>query len=279
LGHAAFSFGRVRITSLLTLDPHEMVFAVLQTGFYDFRCWVKEFWDEREWKKWEKEFSKDRGTKGSEELVAKMVAFFGPGYYTLKDLPLHERRKVIATLTKEISQKISGAYEHLYDENLKLNEIYHSINLPIPPEVRYAAELTLSKRLKTAVQDLAAHGFNPKKAAVVSRILDAAKSFDGVLRKEEMGAFLSAEFMKRVERLSVSNDPEVVAECLRLHKFAKKNGVALNESAAQVSLFFLVKKWSENPDSIPPAVRHAGHGFFQLLNDLHLNNEKLKKWI
>ena len=264
-GSGAAAFGRVRVVSSLTLEENDLIFAAVQSGLYDFRCWVKPFGGPEELERLEKGL--------------KIEEVFGPVFFTLKDLPLHERRKVISVLTKEIAQKVSADYEHLYDENLKLNEIYHSINLPIPPEVRYAAEHTLSKRLQSAVRELAAHGFNLKKAAAVSRILEAAKSFDGVLKKEEVGAFLSSEFMKRVQVLSVAGDPERVAECLNIHKLAKKIGVTLNESAAQVALFFLVKQWTENPGGLSEAVRNSGPGLLQLLNDLQINAEKLKKEI
>lgn len=278
-GGLTLNFGRIKIVSGITLEAHDLIFIALHIGVYDFRCSVKAFENEEELERLEKEFFDELHALHIVELLRKMDIIFGPRYYALKDLPLREKAKIISILTREVIEKISNALENLYDENRRMNEIYRSINLPIPEQIRYAAEHTLERRLKMSIMELAGAGFNPKKAAAFYRLIDQAKSFGVRLPEKELADFLSREFEKRTRRLHSDFHPEVVTECMNIQKTARKMKIDFGKRNSQEHLFFLIQQWMRDPEKLPEGLRQASHPFLQLLADLQINAEAFKKFI
>lgn len=278
-GDLTLNFGRIKVSSVVTLEANDLVFIALHIGVYDFRCSVKPFQSEEELERLEKEFFDELHALHIIELLRKMDDVFGEKYYALKDLPLREKTKIISILTREVIEKISSALENLYDENRRMNEIYRSINLPIPEQIRYAAEHTLGRRLKMSIVELAEKGFNPKKAAAFYRLIDQAKSFRVKLPEKDLANFLSREFEKRTEALLSDFRPEVIMDCLNIQKTAKKMKMDFEKRKSQEHLFFLIQQWMRDPEKLPEAVRHSQPPFLQLLSDLQINVEDFKKFI
>ena len=276
-GDLTLNYGRLRISSDIALEEKDLIFIAVHLGLFDFRCSIKPFSDQADFENMEKEFFAELPSIHFVELLRKIDSFFGPTYYDLKDLPVQERTEIISFLTKEIIEKISAIYENLYDENRRMNEIYRAIRLPIPREIRYAVEHTLSRRLGTAVKQLARQGFNLKKAGPVTHVLEAVKSFGVEIDKEGVTQFLSGELERRTRVLRQIADPEAVTECLNIQKLAKRIGVGLPLEPSQENLFFLLKQWIENPQAIPEGVQASLPSWIQLVTDLHLSPDSFKK--
>jgi len=276
-GNLTMNFGRVRIRSKITLEEREMVFVAVQIGHYDFRSSVKLFSDADEYEALEKELFDALYDLHILELMRKIDEKFGEVYDALKDLPMPDRVRIISILTRETIEKISTVYENLYEEHLRMNEIYRSINLPIPAEVRYAAEHTLEKRLKTAVRAIARQGFNLKRMTPITRIIEAAKSINVEIKKTEVAQFLREELEKRIKELSYQAYSELVVECLSIPRLAKRIGVELDLTEAQNDFFSMIRDWAVNPDLIPAAISKSGNHLLQLMSELYIYYEPFKK--
>lgn len=278
-GDLVMNFGRLKVTSKITGESSDLVFVAVHMGLYDFRCSVRPFTTLLEQEELEKEFFSGQEPLHLVELMRVIDRTFGEKYFSLKDLPRKERMRIILDLTHDMLDKISEAHEHLFDENRRMSEIYRAINLPIPEEMRYAAEHTLRKRMEAAVKELANYGFNPKKAANLQRIIETAKSFDVEVKIREASDFLTREMEKRTESLLEKLLPEMIMECLNIFKIAKKIKVELDPGRSQEHLFNLVKRWSADPSSLPPGVQHFAPSIVQLLTDLQINPEEFKQTV
>jgi alpha-amylase/alpha-mannosidase (GH57 family) len=278
-GDVTLNFGRVRIRSLVTLEESDLVFIAVQFGTYDFRCSVRPFTDAREFEQMESEFFDELSSVHVVELIRKIDAVFGQKYTSLKDLFFEERLKIVSILTKEALKKISGVYESLYEENRKMNEVYRSMNLPIPAEIRFAAEHTLTRRLEKAVQEMAEDHYDFKKITGVTRVIEIAKSFHVELDKLEVLKFLSRELTEKTKRLLEELREEWVAECLSILKTAKKIGVELQLRKAQDYLFFLLRKWQNDPYLLSSISPSAVDRIFELAVGLEINTSPFRKEI
>ncbi|MBI3306869.1 MAG: DUF3536 domain-containing protein [Candidatus Omnitrophica bacterium] len=129
-GNMVLNFGRVRVTSTITSNTRDLIFIVVQIGLYDFRCSIKPFLDPQSMEEIEKDLFDGLDQHHIVELLRKIDSYFGETYYSVKDLLLVDRLKILSLLTRGMIEKISGVYEKLYDENQKMNEIYRSVNLP-----------------------------------------------------------------------------------------------------------------------------------------------------
>ncbi len=276
-GDLTLNFGRVKIRSNITLEETDSVFIAAQFGTYDFRCSVKPFTNATEFEMIEREFFDDLYSVHLVELIRKIDTHFGEKYYSLKDLFHEERVKIISRLTKEAIKKIGDVYENLYEENRKMNEVYRSINLPIPAEIRFAAEHTLTRRLKKAVKELAENHFDIRKMSSVSRIIEVAKSFSVELRKNEILGFLSTELTERAKSLLSQIREERISECLNILKLSRKMEIELQERKAQDFIFELLRKWREGHEVFAGVPEGTVEKVFELASMLQINTGSFKK--
>ncbi len=276
-GNMMLNFGRVHITSAVTLHEYDLIFIVVQIGLYDFRCSIKPFLDAQNMEDIEKDLFEGLHRHHIVDLLRKIDGYFGETYYSLKDLLLVDRLKIISLLTREMIEKISTVYEHLYDENQKMSEIYRSVNLSIPEEIRYAAKHTLERRIYAAVQDLASEGFQQKKTAAIYRLIEAAKSFEVEIRKEEIAKFLNREFKSRAKKLMNCIALETIEECYQIQRIAKRIGVELEHRETQEYFFLLMKRWVTDPQTLPDMLKNSENHLLQVMAELHLHTDELKK--
>ncbi|HXV28341.1 MAG TPA: DUF3536 domain-containing protein [bacterium] len=276
-GDLTLNFGRVKIRSFITLEEMDYIYVAAQFGTYDFRCSVKPFTDAVEFEMIERGFFDDLHSVHLVELIRKIDASFGEKYFSLKELFLEERVKIISRLTKEAIKKIGDVYENLYEENRRMNEVYRSINLPIPAEIRFAAEHTLTRRLKKAVQELAENHFDVKKVSGVNRVIEIARSFSVELRQNEIVAFLSSELTVRAEKLLSQICEESIAECLNILKIAKKMKVELEQRKAQDYIFALLRRWRDSHEVFSGVPQEAVDKVFELAGILQINTVSFKK--
>lgn len=276
-GTVTMNFGRVKVVSQTMLEEQNLIFVVIQIGFYDFRCSVKPYVTEDEFDKLEKELFQALYQLPILDLSKKIDSHFGETYYALKDLRLGDRAKIISILTHETIAKVSNFYENIYEENLRMNEIYRSINVPIPVEFRYAAEHTLSKRMMDAVREWGDKGFLSKRTPPIYRIVDSARALDVQIRKEPISQYLSGELSKGIKEFISKLDPEVLQRLLAIVRLAKKIEVFLDKREAQDDLFALFKSWRGSPQAIPQVIRDEEHHLHQLMDEIDLSAEKLRK--
>ncbi len=278
-GDLAIHYGRLRITSKVTLDEKDFIFIAVQMGVYDFRCSVKLFTDMGELEKLEGIFFNNLHELPLVELMRHMDRHFGEKYFSLKNLPRRERTKIISHLTREMIEKISQVQEHLYDDNRRVSEIYSSIHLPLPEAIRYAAEHTLKRRLTHAVKELAAFGFNSKKSSALQHLMEDAKIFGVQVGMGGVSTFLSQELHARTERFMKQQDPQIIIECLNIHKIAKKIKVELHLGRSQEHLFSIIKRWQAFPEKAPKLGTEEAVNMLQLLVDSHLDPEEFKNLV
>ena len=257
----ALNMGRARARSVITREEHDLVFLALQMGLYDFRCSIKPFTNEAELEDIERELLDGLSNLHVVELLRKIDGYFGETYYALKDLLLAHRVKIISILTQEMMAKISAVYEHLYDENRKMCDIYQANYLKIPAEIRYAAQHTIRRQIKAMVMELARGGFNAKKAVPLSRLIETGKSFGVELKKDdELTVYLSDELERRTRSLLKETKQEAALECLQIQKLAKRLGLELNLAFSQDHVFELLRSWRdrrERAGQIPPKLISA----------------------
>ncbi len=275
-GDLTLNFGRIKMRSRITYKEHDVVFIAAQFGTYDFHCSVKPYTNAAEFETMEREFFDGLYSVHLVELIRKIDSSFGESYYSLKDMLPEKRLKIISVLTKEALEKMSNVYETLYEENRKIHELYRTTNLPVPVEIRFTAELTLTRRLQKIINQLAAQDYDLKKSASINRLIEIARSFHAGLDKKEIVDFLSSELNDKCHQLFTQPKEETAVECLNILKIAKKVNVELHNRQAQDSLFALLKKWCDEDRGthVPAAVREKVN---ELALQLQINTAVFRK--
>ncbi len=272
-GSHVMNFGRIRLTSGITREVHDFIFLALQFGAYDFRCSVKPAAEFQDFDGVEKELFGELHAMHIIELMRRIDSIFGKNYYALKDLPVEQRIRIVSVLTREMLDKVHQMYETLYEDSRRINEIYRSINLPLPNEIREAAAATLTRQFHSAVEEMKGAAFDLVKAKPVERILQEARRFSVHLDPKEVVDLMSRELETRVREMIRRVEPARIEECLRLLELSRKIGIPLDLRASQDYLFFRIKAWNENPLLFTAEDRRYAPQFVQLLEKLHMNPE------
>lgn len=150
-GPSKFVVGHIEIQSKITLQKSNMMFALVQYSGGDFHCTIKEFSDENEYTNIQKELFRVFMLNPLTEIIRALDEYFGREYFTLKDIFIEERRKILQTMLQGKMQKFAQTYQEMYNEGK--SSIYHmqSLGLTIPDEFKISAGYTLSKQFNDLI--------------------------------------------------------------------------------------------------------------------------------
>jgi len=235
-GTTSLVFGQIEIVSKISLEKHHMVLALLHYGGEDFHCVIKNFTTIDEYNNIKENLVNKYHSLPLTEVIRSLDEYFGREYFTLKDLFLEERRKIISILIKDQLDKFATTYQGLYLEGkgpmVQLNEL----GLKVPSEFKIAAEYSLSRYFNdiiSNVDDIA----NPELLQEAIDINLEAKKLGVKLNLEPAEKIYSSHLTQMVKNLASTMEIEKCEDTINTLSLAKKLGLKLNLSQAQ-DIFF-----------------------------------------
>ena len=145
--------GRIEVTSNITLEKHDMIFALLHFGGEDFHCVIRGYAGKAEYDKIKEDLMNRYETLPLTEIIRGLDEYFGKEYFTLKDLFIEERRKIINILIQDKLEKFASTYRNLYDEAKGPMFQLKELDLQVPEEFKIAAEYALNCALNDLIQE------------------------------------------------------------------------------------------------------------------------------
>jgi alpha-amylase/alpha-mannosidase (GH57 family) len=254
-GGTAFRLGHVRVSSTITGDVRDAVYAVLHFGGHDFVCGVRSWEDATVYAAVKEDLRRryDRGTVA--DVVRAMDERFPGGSFSLTDLFLDERRGVLTSVTRATLQRHEETYRQMWEENRKLVHYLRQADAPIPEALRLVARHVLEEQILAELARVEAQG---ERAALPDRMFELAGEAAalGLTLDLEAGRPLALRLVRRtLAAVADSPTPGRVAEALALIEGAHRLGLRYGRWAAQ-NLFFAT--WA----------RHAGaHAVLAPLGD------------
>jgi alpha-amylase/alpha-mannosidase (GH57 family) len=142
--------GRVIITSNITLEKKDTMFALIQLKDGDFRCSVKTYDDEYipVMKNLINTFLHFPHT----EIIRFLDEYFGKEYFTLQNILLEDRKKILKNTMLEEMTKLQNVYNDIYKESKDIILYYKDLGLTIPEEYKIAAKYTLSNKFNKILE-------------------------------------------------------------------------------------------------------------------------------
>ncbi len=144
--------GRIEVTSNVTLEKHDMIFALLHFGGEDFHCVIRGYAGKAEYEKIKEDLLSRYEAQPLTEIIRGLDEYFGKEYFTLKDLFIEERRKIINILIQDKLEKFAGIYRNLYDEAKGPMFQLKELDLQVPEEFKIAAEYALNCSLNDLLE-------------------------------------------------------------------------------------------------------------------------------
>ena len=202
-GSENFIIGHIEITSRITLQKSNLIFALVQYPGGDFHCAIKEYSDEADFGKIKTNLTKTFMLSPFTEIIRAMDEVFGREYFTLKDIFIEERRKILQILLKDKMAKFSQTYQDLYDSGK--DSIYHlqSLGLAIPDEFRISAGYALSKKFNDLIID--SEGYPDHETLQQAMDINyEAKRIGIKLDKKQSNEIMGRKILQNVNRLVYS---------------------------------------------------------------------------
>lgn len=276
-GNSNFVIGNIELQSMVTLQKQNLVFALMQYSGGDFHCAIKEYSDENEYNHLKTELIKTFLLNPLTEIIRALDEYFGKDYFTLKDIFIEERRKILQRLLKGKMQKFAQIYQEMYNEGKSSIYQMQNLGLSIPDEFKIAAEYALSRKFNELIQD--SNGFvDPAVLQEASDINLETRTMGIKLDKQPSNAIFSKKILQNINRLAYSFEIQQADVVLELFDYIEKLELEIDISEAQ-NIYFskIYHKIGEIIESSKNSNRTSDKKFVDMLLDigtkLNINTE------
>ena len=170
------------------------------------------------------------------EIIRSMDEIFGKEYFTLKDIFIEERRKILQILLKGKLEKFSQIYQNMYDEGK--GSIYHlqGLGLKIPDEFKISAQYALSHKFNDIV--IHSGGFVEEDLIQQAKDINYEAQKIGIkLDKSKSNNLFSRKILQNINRLVHSFEIQQADVVLELFDNIEKLELEVDISEAQNTYF------------------------------------------
>ncbi|MGH7816498.1 MAG: DUF3536 domain-containing protein [Candidatus Binatia bacterium] len=151
-GKAKLAVGRVKLTSQITLESTELGFGVLHIGDHHVNGGVRPCLSDEVEAYLAQELIEPFTRADFAEVLRLMDRRFGASNYSLRSLFRDERRKLLERILATALAETETLYRQIYEQRAPLMRFLRSINVPLPKELRSAAEFVVNKDLCRAIE-------------------------------------------------------------------------------------------------------------------------------
>ena len=278
-GSSTFVTGHIEIQSRITLQKSNLMFALIQYSGGDFHCAIKEYSDDNEFNRIKANLIKIFLSDPLTEIIRAIDEYFGKEYFTLKDIFIEERRKILQILLKGKLERFSQIYQDMYNEGK--GSIYHlqGLGLNIPDEFKLSAGYALGHKFN----DLVAHSGGFMEEDLIQQAKDInfeAKKIGIKLDKTNSNNIFSRKVLQNINRLVHSFEIQQADFVLELFDNIEKLELEVDISEAQN--IYYSKIYHRIGDILQGDIKRASNrNFVQMLLDigdkLNINTEFYRK--
>ena len=235
-GTAKFVVGHIEIQSQITLQKSNFMFALVQYSGGDFHCTIKEFSDDSEYTNVQKELFRVFMLNPLTEIIRALDEYFGREYFTLKDIFIEERRKILQIMLQGKMNKFAQMYQEMYNDGK--SSIYHmqSLGLSIPDEFKISAGYTLSKQFNDLI--INSRGFLDNN--IIQQAMDInfeTKKIGIEIDKTPTNKTFSQKISQNISRLAQSLEIQQAEATLELFDNIEKLELHVDIAEAQNTYF------------------------------------------
>ena len=231
-GASKFVIANIEVKSLITMQKSNLMLALMQYAGGDFHCAIKEYSDDNEFNTVKTNLTKTFLINPITEMIRSLDEYFGKEYFTLKDIFIEERRKILQILLKDKLAKFAQVYQDMYDEGK--GSIYHlqSLGLNIPDEFKISAGYALSKKFN----DIVIHSDGFLEDDLIQQASDInleAKRIDIKLDKTLSNNLFGKKILQNINRLVHSFEIQQADAILEIFGTIKQLELEIDISEAQ----------------------------------------------
>jgi alpha-amylase/alpha-mannosidase (GH57 family) len=199
-GQAHLGVGRIRITSEITLESANVVFAALHLGDHNVAAGVRRTQEQPQYESMKADLLDAFSRADLPEALRVLDRNFGRTTYSLRSLFGDERKKILDGLLAGSLRDAENSYRQIYDRHAPLLRFLGASGIEKPRILSHTAEFVLNANLQA---ELAADGMDP---ARVQALVEQAKAENVQLDNDGLGFTLQKSIVRLMQEFSDSPD-------------------------------------------------------------------------
>ena len=211
VGTLNLAVGQIKLTSEITWETKHFVFAVIHLGGWDFHCCIAAFDGRLAYTELKRQLLEAIEQASAASIVLTMNRLMGEQSFNLQHLFAEERQHIVRLLTAQTKQHLDRLYIQVYRENYSMLAAFQREEMPVPQELKVAAEVALSCRCLETADKLERAIDHP---AAIDRYLVELKAtateanyFDCWLNIGEVKTVLENTILRLLWKLLYDGDP------------------------------------------------------------------------
>ena len=236
-GGTPFRIGHVRVSSTVTGDVRDAMYAVLHFGGHDFVCGVRAWEDAETYDEIKTDLLRRHGRSTVADVVRGMDERFPGGSFSLTDLFLDERRRVLTRVTRATLLRHEETYRQIWEENRKLVHYLRQADAPIPEALALVARHVLEQDMIAELTKVEARGDISALPDRMFALADEAAALGLTLDLEAARPIALRLVRRALAAVAEQPTPARIAEALTLIQGANRLGLRYGRWAAQ-NLFY-----------------------------------------
>jgi len=239
----ALAVAHVRVSSEITGETREMVYALAHFGGHDFSCGVRTWDDPATYDALKSDLLARCARQSVADLVRGLDEYFPGGLSSLSHLFLDERRRVLANVIRATLERHEETYRKIWEDNRKLVHYLRDADAPIPEALAIIARHVLEEQVSAELRSLPDVGAIPDR---VVGIVDEARALGLTLDLMAQRFVMQRAVARALDLVAESPSRERVALATALIDGARRLGIRYGHWATQ-NRFFQI--WTERPDA------------------------------
>ncbi len=245
-GATSLRIGHVRVSSMVTGEVRDATYAVLHFGGHDFSCGVRAWEAPSAYEAMKTDLLRRYARYTLADMVRGMDEWFPGEGFSLTDLFLDERRRVLASVTRAMLDKYEETYRRIWEENRKLVHYLRQADAPIPESLALVARHVLGQELLAELARSEATNDGGRLPDRLFELAGEATSLRLTLDLTEAKPLAARMVSRALAAVAETPTAPRVDEALALIEGANRLGLRYGRWAAQNRFFEL---WNRHRDA------------------------------
>jgi alpha-amylase/alpha-mannosidase (GH57 family) len=196
--------GRLRMSSTITMEAQEKIFAVLHFGGLDFQCYLKSFQTKEEYENFKKETVQLYKTSSLGDVYDWVRKSSDPKRFYLRDLFSEERQKLIDLLLQDRIENHIQLLEEWVREDMGTLIKLIEMGVALPNPIQTTLSLIFDRSLEKGIEE----AFPPsQRLEGLNYFFERSQELGYPLAKSQVQGRIEQKIEKEIKKLRVYLDP------------------------------------------------------------------------
>lgn len=218
--------GNLRITSLITTESREYHFAVLHFGGHDFNCYLKAGFGKVDYIKLKKTIFEVYEKLSITEVITALKEYFEGKYFTLRDLFVEERRRILSIVIKDVVERLESTYLEFYGKHKKLINYLYDSSYKMPDSLAKTIEFALTTELLKHMEAIRNGDFSSFDE--IKGLLELSKKREIPVIKDKVVPLIETTIKELIESFIIDGELKKIKMSLSILELVNKYSINID---------------------------------------------------